>query len=170
VPTDFLGSNYYTRAVISKDSLESGGEANEQPAGAGTPPVERTEMGWEVYPQGLYDLLVRLQTEYNPGKLYVTENGASYSDGPGEDGKVHDERRVRYLREHFAAAKRAMDEGVPLAGYFVWSLMDNCEWAKGYTQRFCIVWVDYPTQQRTPKDSALWYKQVISSNAVETEK
>ncbi len=167
VPIDFLGVNYYTRAVIGKDSLQSGLEFNEQPAG--TTPAERTEMGWEVYPQGLYDLLVRLQTDYNPGKLYITENGASYSDGPAEDGKVHDERRVRYLRDHFTAAKRAIDEGVPLAGYFVWSLMDNFEWAKGYTQRFGIVWTDYATLQRLPKDSALWYRQVIANNAVETD-
>jgi beta-glucosidase len=82
---------------------------------------------------------------------------------------VPDERRRRYLRDHFAAAKRAMDEGVPLAGYFVWSLMDNFEWAKGYTQRFGIVWVDYSTQQRLPKDSALWYRQVIAANAVDPD-
>ena len=97
-------------------------------------------------------------------KLYVTENGCAYSDAPGADGLIHDVRRLDYLRHHFAAVRRAMDNGVPLAGFFVWSLMDNFEWAKGYLQRFGIVWVDYATQQRIPKDSALWYKDVIAAN------
>ena len=166
-PIDFLGVNYYTRAVISKAMLEMG--ENMPEALPDMPGVERTEMGWEVYPQGLHDLLLRLHTGYNPSKLYITENGVSYSDGPGADGRIHDERRTRYLRDHFAASKRAIDEGVPLAGYFVWSLMDNFEWAKGYTQRFGIVWVDYETQQRVPKDSALWYRQVIEDNALNYE-
>jgi beta-glucosidase len=99
--------------------------------------------------------------------LYITENGASYSDGPNGQGRVHDQRRVTYLRDHLAAAHRAISAGVPLAGYFVWSLMDNFEWGHGYTQRFGIVWVDYETQQRIPKDSALWYKQVAAANTVE---
>ena len=120
-------------------------------------------MGWEVYPQGLYNLLNRLHFEYQMPKLYVTENGCSYSEGPDADGRVADQRRLDYLRDHFAAARQAMQNGVPLAGYFVWSLMDNFEWAKGYTQRFGIVWVDYETQQRIPKDSALWYKEVIAN-------
>jgi beta-glucosidase len=101
--------------------------------------------------------------------MYITENGASYSDGPDPSGRIRDERRLSYLRDHFAAAKRAIDAGVPLAGYFVWSLMDNFEWAKGFTQRFGIVWVDYPTQKRLPKDSALWYSQVIANNGFESE-
>ncbi|MBF6613300.1 MAG: beta-glucosidase [Chloroflexi bacterium] len=160
VPTDFLGVNYYSRAVVSA----SGEPTIAAETLLGTTDVERTEMGWEVYPQGLYELLTSLHADYNPGKLYITENGASYSDGPGEDGKVHDERRLRYLRDHFTAAQRAIESGVPLAGYFVWSLLDNFEWAKGYKQRFGLVWVDYETQQRIPKDSALWYKQVIAAH------
>jgi beta-glucosidase len=162
-PVDFLGVNYYTRTVINSSNASV--EADMQGAQPEEPGVEHTEMGWEVFPQGLYDLLVRLHTDYKPARIYITENGASYSDGPGSDGQVHDERRVSYLRDHFAAARRAIDAGVPLAGYFIWSLMDNFEWAKGYTQRFGIVWVDYPTQQRIPKDSALWYQQVMAENA-----
>ena len=100
-------------------------------------------------------------------KLYVTENGASYSDGPNAEGQVPDARRVAYLRDHLAAAQRAIQAGAPLAGYFVWSFMDNFEWAKGYLQRFGIVWTDYATQQRIPKQSALWYKGVIAENGVE---
>jgi beta-glucosidase len=166
MPTDFLGVNYYSRAVISAAMLAAEAPPEALP---GPTDVERTDMGWEVYPQGLYDLLTRLHHDYRPARLYITENGASYSDGPDGDGRVHDERRRRYLRDHFAACRRAIDAGVPLAGFFVWSLMDNFEWAKGYTQRFGIVWVDYATQQRMPKDSALWYRQVIADNAVDVD-
>ena len=131
------------------------------------PREEWTDMDWEIFPQGFYDLLCRLHFEYQVPKLYVTENGASYSDGPTAEGQVPDERRIAYLRDHLAAAQRAVQAGVPLAGYFVWSLMDNFEWAKGYTQRFGIVWTDYATQQRLPKQSALWYKGVMAENGVE---
>jgi beta-glucosidase len=124
---------------------------------------------WEIYPEGLYDLLNRLHFEYHPPKIYITENGTSFMDGPDENGRVADTRRLHYLRDHFAAARRAMDNGVPLAGYFVWSLMDNFEWAKGYKQRFGVVWVDYETQQRIPKDSALWYREVIAQNGFTVE-
>lgn len=163
-PLDFLGVNYYSRAVVGADDLIEPEvmKPSKMPADA-----EVTEMGWEVYPEGLYQILKWLDADYDIPKLYITENGVSYSDGPGADGKVHDERRIKYLREHFASAKRAMDEGVKLSGYFVWSLMDNFEWARGYLQRFGIVWVDYTTQERIPKDSALWYKQVMESNSVE---
>jgi beta-glucosidase len=98
---------------------------------------------------------------------YVTENGASWSDAPGPDGRVPDARRIQFLRDHFRAARRAIDAGVPLAGYFVWSLLDNFEWDRGYSQRFGIVWVDYETQRRIPKDSARWYRRVIDSNCAE---
>lgn len=160
--TDFLGVNYYTRIVLKAD-----------PAGSDLPiddpehaTLERTDMGWEIYPQGLYDLLGRLHFEYQAPKLYITENGASFADGPDADGKVHDTRRIDFLRAHFSKAHAAIAAGVPLAGYFVWSLLDNFEWAKGYTERFGIVWVDFATQQRILKDSALWYRQVIAENAV----
>lgn len=164
-PIDFLGVNYYTRAVINSSVVQA--EIQSTDALPDVPGAEHTEMGWEVYPNGIYDLLTRLHTDYRPGKLYITENGASYSDEPDADGRIHDARRLRYLRDHFIACKRAIDDGVPLAGFFVWSLMDNFEWAKGYTQRFGIVWVDYETQQRHPKDSALWFRQVITENSVE---
>jgi beta-glucosidase len=121
-------------------------------------------MGWEIYPQGLSNLLNRLSFEYQIPKLYVTENGCSDAAAPNAEGRVPDVRRQNYLCDHFAAAQRAIQTGVPLAGYFVWSLMDNFEWAKGYTQRFGLVWVDYVTQQRIPKDSALWYRDIIASH------
>jgi len=158
--TDFLGVNYYTRRILRDENAPDNLPQTTFPA----PDSERTEMGWEVYPDGLYDILNRLRFEYQPRKIYVTENGASYSDRPDTDGRVRDHRRVDYLRTHLAAAHRAIQNGVPLAGYFVWSLIDNFEWVKGYTQRFGIVWTDYETQERIPKDSALWYKETIAQN------
>jgi beta-glucosidase len=130
------------------------------------PKDEFTEMGWEVYADGLYHLLNRIHFEYGPRKLYITENGASYSDGPDATNQVQDDRRLNYIRDHLIVCHRAIQNGVPLAGYFVWSLMDNFEWAKGYTQRFGIVWVDYATHQRIPKRSALWYRDVIATNTI----
>lgn len=165
VPTDFLGVNYYTRSVLRDEQATD----NLPRTVFEAPQSERTDMGWEVYPDGLYELLARLHFEYHPGKLYITENGVSYSDQPNGDGRIHDLRRITYLRDHFNAAHRAIAAGVPLAGYFIWSLMDNFEWELGYTQRFGIVWVDYATQQRIPKDSAIWYKKVIADNGLEID-
>jgi beta-glucosidase len=119
-----------------------------------------------VFPEGQEFLLLRLHLDYGVRRIYVTENGAAYGDAPNEAGRIADTRRLAYLRDHFAAAHRAIGAEVPLAGYFVWSLMDNFEWAKGYTQRFGMVWVDYATQQRLPKDSALWYQSVIQANGL----
>lgn len=158
--TDFLGVNYYIRQVLRDDAAEE----NLPQTVFVAPESEWTEMGWEVYPNGLYELLTRLHLDYRPSKIYITENGASYSDGPDSDGRVRDQRRVDFLRGHLEAAHRAIQTGVPLAGYYAWSLMDNFEWARGYAQRFGIVWVDYDSQQRIPKDSALWYKDVIAQN------
>jgi beta-glucosidase len=123
-------------------------------------------MDWEIYPDGLYATLCRLTFEYQVPKIYITENGCSFSDGPDASGRIPDTRRIDYLRSHFAASHRAIRAGVPLAGYFVWSLMDNFEWARGYGQRFGIVWVDYETQARLRKDSSFFYSQVIAENAV----
>ncbi len=154
-PTDFLGVNYYTRDLV----------AASEPPGAwqsirlDTP---RTAMGWEIYPDGLYMLLLRLTSAYDLPKLFITENGVSYMDGPDADGRVRDERRIDYFEQHLSACQRAIAAGAPLAGYFYWSLLDNFEWGHGYDQRFGIVYVDYATQQRTPKDSFYWYKALIA--------
>jgi beta-glucosidase len=162
--TDFLGINYYTRAVARSHRIP---EAQNLPPRV--VPLPTTDRGWEIYPQGLYEMLTRLHFAYQPGQLYVTENGASYIDRLDSDGHSRDERRREYLRDHFAAAHRAIAAGVPLAGYFAWSLFDNFEWAEGLSDRFGIVYVDYTTLRRTPKASALWLKDVIASNAVEIE-
>jgi beta-glucosidase len=162
--TDFLGINYYMRAVIRDETAPD----NLPQTVFQAPESERTDMGWELYPEGLFDILNRVHFDYWPPQIYITENGVSYGDGPDETGRVQDERRLTYLRAHFAAAHRAMAAGVPLAGYFVWSLLDNFEWAEGYSQRFGLIWVDYQTQARIPKDSAWWYKKVIAQNGFST--
>jgi beta-glucosidase len=163
-PTDFLGVNYYNRTVVRSDRVPD--EKNHPRTVFVAPPSEWTEMGWEVYPDGLFHMLARVRFEYGVPKLYVTENGASYAQGPDANGRVADTKRVEFVRDHLLAARRAIDAGVPLAGYFVWSLLDNFEWERGYTQRFGITWVDYTTQQRIPKDCALWYQRVIEENSV----
>jgi beta-glucosidase len=160
-PMGFIGINYYNRGLMRVDDPKN--EPQKIFLSLKTP-ENWTEMNWENYPDGLMGVLSRFYFEYQPLKIYVTENGASYSTPPEENGNIPDEHRVNYLRTHIAAAHRAIQAGVPLAGYFVWSLMDNFEWAKGYTQRFGIVWVDYETQKRTLKDSAKWYKGVIRKN------
>jgi beta-glucosidase len=114
-------------------------------------------MGWEVFPGGLTELLLRLQADYRLPPLYITENGAAYRDRL-VNGRVADPDRIRYLHSHIAALADALASGVDVRGYFVWSLLDNFEWADGYTRRFGLVHVDYSTQRRTPKDSAHWYR------------
>ena len=150
-PLDFLGINYYTRSVVQ--------------AGVGEVPAEgaeHTEMGWEVYPDGLYRLLVHLQTEYEPPELYITENGAAFADAR-ENGRVPDSKRVSYLEGHLDAVEAAFAGGVPVRGYFLWSLLDNFEWAFGYSRRFGIVYVDFDTLERVPKDSFTWYRDFIAT-------
>lgn len=152
-PIDFLGINYYTRSVVG------------EPAFTPAPGSELTDMGWEVYPQGLTELLVRLRRDYPLPPVYITENGAAFADAPDAQGRVHDGDRCRYLQRHIAAVGDAIAADVDVRGYFVWSLFDNFEWPFGYTKRFGIVHVDYATQQRTPKDSALWYREFIAAHA-----
>jgi beta-glucosidase len=163
-PTDFLGVNYYNRSVIRSDRIPE--ERNARRTVHLAPESEWTEMGWEVFPEGLFQILERLKLEYMVPKIFVTENGASYSEGPDEKGRIADGRRVKFVRNHLIAARRAIEAGIPLAGYFVWSLLDNFEWERGYTQRFGITWVDYKTQERVPKDCALWYRSVIQENGL----
>jgi beta-glucosidase len=125
------------------------------------PGVEHTDMGWEVYPDGLRAVLRRVHDEYQPSRIYVTENGASYTDVRRHDGTVRDPERIGYLDRHVDAVARAVAEGVPVQGYFVWSLLDNFEWAHGYSRRFGIVFVDYTTLERVPKASYQWYRGLI---------
>jgi beta-glucosidase len=121
-------------------------------------------MGWEVYPDGLTETLARLSSDYEPGSLIVTENGAAYATGPGPDGAVQDTERCEYLRAHIRACLSAIESGVPLHGYFLWSLLDNFEWAFGFSKRFGIVWVDFETQERIIKQSGHVYRRIIQGN------
>jgi beta-glucosidase len=155
VPIDFLGINYYTRSVISAGA----------PFDAKAQGRDVTAMGWEIYPQGLTELLVRLHRDYAVPALIVTENGGAFDDHE-VNGRVDDARRTNYLSRHIAAVAEAMRQGVPMKGYMVWSLLDNFEWASGYEKRFGIVHVDYATQVRTPKDSALWYRDFLKQQGV----
>jgi beta-glucosidase len=162
-PTDFLGVNYYTRIVARKG-------ANGRPEGVRVAAEEElTDMGWEVYPEGLYDLLMRLQRDYRPPRVFITENGCAYGEAPDGEGRIRDERRIRYVRQHLLEALRARQDGVPLDGYFLWSLLDNFEWGEGYSKRFGIFWVDYETQKRLPKNSAHWYRHTIVTNLVQDQ-
>jgi beta-glucosidase len=120
-------------------------------------------MGWEVYPDGLHELLVRVTRDYAPPAIYITENGAAFGDIRVHDGRIHDPERTSYLDTHIDAVSRAVADGAPVRGYFVWSLLDNFEWAHGYSKRFGIVYVDYPTLERVPKDSFYWYRDLIRS-------
>jgi len=160
-PIDYLGANYYGRSVV-----RMGG--NDRPEGVcPVPPEERTDMGWEVFPEGLTGLLQRLTEDYAPPAIYITESGAAFPDVVETDGCIRDTKRLAFLRDHMVAASDAIAAGVPLKGYFVWSLMDNFEWQHGYTMRFGLCRVDYETQKRTPKDSAHWYRDVATTNAVD---
>ena len=162
-PMDFLGINYYSRTVASAD-----GSSDATRRG-----LDLTDMGWEIYPAGLTELLLRLRRDYAVPPMYVMENGAAFKDQI-VDGHVHDADRLAYIASHISAVGEAMTQGVCMAGYMVWSLLDNFEWASGYDKRFGIVHVDYATQRRTMKDSALWYRAFLqrqhgSHSALATE-
>jgi beta-glucosidase len=158
VPIDFLGVNFYQPALVR------GGD--DGPVGVTVVPPEgrQTAMGWRVAPDSLTALLVRLKRDYGDVPLMITENGASFDDPPLDGNHVvEDPERLEYLREHIAAVERALAAGVDVRGYYVWSLFDNFEWEYGYASRFGIIHVDFPTQRRTPKRSALWYRDLIAS-------
>jgi beta-glucosidase len=153
---DFLGVQYYFRVVTGMrgDVKKVDGS-------------KYTEMGWEVCPSALERLLVRMNQDYDLPPIFITENGAAFDDKVSKDGQVHDPERIEYLREHLHAVYRALKQNVPLKGYFAWSLLDNFEWAFGYSKRFGIVHVDYKTQKRTIKDSGHWYSRVSRRGELE---
>ena len=161
-PLDFLGMNFYMRRWYR--AAPDGLGFTERLAREGD---ATTEMGWGIVPDAMGEQLARLRADYPPIPLYITENGMADREGVGADGAVHDERRIDYLRRHFAVADEALAAGTDLRGYFVWSFMDNFEWGFGYRPRFGIVHVDYETLARTPKDSARWYAGVIRTNGAD---
>jgi beta-glucosidase len=160
-PLDFIGMNTYIRAVVRRDlkiPLVKASQVDVQGA-------DHTGIGWEIHPPAMYEGLTRLARDYG-APLVVTENGAAFPDVVGEDGRVRDEARTRYLADHIAQVQRAIQDGADVRGYFLWSLLDNFEWAHGYSQRFGIVHVDFKTQARTVKDSGRFYAGVIEENGL----
>ena len=154
-PTDFLGVNYYFPETIRHETGHAPLAARVLPPGAG---AETTYMGWEVAPRGLAELLLRIENDYHPGPMYITENGSCYADEVDADGEIDDVERRRYLMRHLAALDSAIKAGAPVKGYFAWSLLDNFEWAEGYLKRFGLTHIDYATQQRRLKSSGKWYR------------
>jgi beta-glucosidase len=172
-PLDLLGVNYYRRWVVAArpERPRLGGPPSPWVAAGDVEFVAsdrpRTALGWEIDPSGLDELLLRLHRDYPSPPLFVTENGAAFEDVPDDRGLVPDQARIRFLDGHLRAAHRAIQGGVDLRGYFVWSLLDNFEWAEGYSKRFGIVYVDFPTQRRLPKDSARWYRDTIARGGLD---
>ena len=164
-PLDFIGLNLYTRMFAKHDNnvplLESAVVEDYRVSGA-----DYTEMGWEIYPPSIYETLMRFKTEWGDPEVYITENGAAFDDHL-EDGSVNDQDRIDFYKAYLAEVKHAMDDGIKVKGYFAWSLLDNFEWAHGYKKRFGLIYTDYKTQERTPKASTFWYRDVIRNRGYE---
>jgi beta-glucosidase len=163
-PLDFLGVNYYRATLISFDP--QGGYLKYRSAHRTLPEYGYTELGWGIYPAGLKGVLDSLANRYTLPELYITENGCAVRDEPDESGFVMDRKRIQFLHDHIAAAYEAIQAGVNLRGYFVWSLLDNFEWSEGYTPSFGLVRVDYATLKRIPRQSYFWYQRVIAANGL----
>ncbi|HEY4975956.1 MAG TPA: GH1 family beta-glucosidase [Gaiellaceae bacterium] len=157
-PTDFLGVNFYQQVVVARDP------SSPYLGLRCVPTRSLTEMGWDVTPEGLHELMLRLERDYGEIDIYITENGAAFPDKWDGGDVVEDPERVDYLARHIGALSKAIADGVPVKGYCVWSLLDNYEWEKGYDMRFGLYYVDYPTQRRIPKRSALWYRDQIAAS------
>ena len=156
---DLLGINYYSEQAVEADPSA--------PEGFRFAPSwqDKTDMGWEIVPEGLYRMLSIVTKRWPVKELYVTENGAAFADSPDECGRIRDGQRIAYLRSHIAACRRAIADGIPLKGYYLWSLLDNFEWACGYSKRFGLVYVDFSTGSRHPKDSFWFYRDIVAGNA-----
>ncbi|MFF2521288.1 GH1 family beta-glucosidase [Streptomyces liangshanensis] len=177
-PLDFLGVNYYSPTLVSHHTGPAAHRSDGHGVSEHSPwpgadevafhqtPGERTAMGWTIDPEGLYELLLRVKREHPGLPMMITENGAAFDDYAGPDGEVRDPERIAYLRAHLAAAHRAIEAGADVRGYFLWSLLDNFEWAYGYGKRFGMVYVDYATQRRIPKSSAHWYGRLTRSGTL----
>ena len=153
--TDFLGINYYSRAILKSKKTNNKEFPIKNFSG------EKTKFGWEVFPDGLEKLLIDINNDYKPNKIYITENGCSYDYSVNKAKQINDVKRINYFKSHLLACRNAIKKGVPLEGYFHWSLMDNFEWAEGYYHRFGLIHVDYDTYERIPKASFDWYKNFL---------
>ena len=161
--TDFLGVNFYSRAVIRNNDIT---EDKNLPIEVTL--QEKTDFGWEIHPRSLYDLLMRIKKDYPIEKIYITENGCAYNDAPDKNNIINDSKRIEYHSSHINELKNAIKDGVPCKGYFAWSLMDNFEWCEGFGKRFGLIWVDFESLERIPKQSFFWYKNLIENNGKET--
>lgn len=168
-PIDFLGVNHYRPHRVHAESHQDLTDVESLIVREPIKGHEYSEMGWEVFPEGLYDLLIKIDKDYHHPVIYITENGMACKDENIVAGVVQDEDRLSYLKQYFEAAHRAIDDGVNLKGYFVWSLMDNFEWLHGFSKRFGLIRVDFETQERTLKKSALWYRDVINENGFDLD-
>lgn len=167
-PLDFIGINLYYRTIASASGAMERAVHTQQwlfpvkmEGGHDGP---KTDIGWEVWPKALYDVVTRITRDYNRPVIEITESGCAYNDGPDANGAVHDSRRVEYHRQYLGALSRAISEGADIRGYHAWSLLDNFEWAEGYSQRFGLAFVDFKTQKRTIKESGKWYGKVAAEN------
>jgi len=167
-PLDWIGINYYSRSKIADAPLYPGaqGEALLGYAGRHGDSGPLTDVGWEVWPKGIYDIVSRISRDYNHPVIEITENGASYLDAPDVHGAVPDTRRIDYYRSHLVELHRAIQDGARVRGYHAWSILDNFEWAEGYTQRFGLVYVDFRDQRRIVKQSGHWYATIAGRNSV----
>jgi beta-glucosidase len=169
-PLDFIGINLYYRTIASAPgALERAAHAQDwlfpvKMEGGHEGP--KTDIGWEVWPKALYDMVMRITREYNRPAIEITESGCSYNDDPDANGVIRDARRIKYHHDYLAALARAMSDGADVRSYHAWSLLDNFEWAEGYSQRFGLAYVDFKTQKRTIKDSGRWYAKVAAENVV----
>ncbi|MGB9277722.1 MAG: family 1 glycosylhydrolase, partial [Terrimicrobiaceae bacterium] len=161
-PLDYFGVNHYSPNYTKRDSGTVLGYSTVDPP-QGTPV---TGMGWEISPGAFYDQLMDIHQRYGPIPIYVTENGAGYEESVHPDGKVHDDQRVAFLEGYLGAVCDAIAAGADVRGYFIWSLLDNFEWASGYAKRFGLVYIDYATLKRIPKQSFEYYRSVVAANAV----
>lgn len=170
VHNDFVGVNFYSDSFIttpkaSDGPMYEGGLFPFPQRAGGETPEPRTDMGWPITPQGLGDLVLRISRDWPQiASIAITENGAAFPEGPNADGQVHDQRRIDYIFEHLKSLGAAIAEGAPVTSYYSWSFLDNYEWAEGYAKRFGMVYVDFDTQQRIPKDSAYAYSSLISAH------
>jgi beta-glucosidase len=167
-PLDYVGVNYYFRRLVSASTTAAPSKVSYDAMGfaiAMGKDGPLTEIGWEVYPRGLYDIVQRVSKDYKL-PIEITENGCSYGDYPDANGRVTDTRRIDYYREHLRELAHAIRDGADVRGYHAWSIFDNFEWAEGYTQRFGLVYIDFPTQRRYMKDSAKWFSKIASTNTV----
>ncbi|MEX0750612.1 MAG: family 1 glycosylhydrolase, partial [Dehalococcoidia bacterium] len=160
-PLDFIGVNLYQRSIVAHSENDRNIGARQTPG-----PGPRTDFNWEVWPAAIYQMLMRVHRDYAGVPIYVTENGCSYGDRPDAAGRVRDDRRIEFLDGFIGQVGRAMAEGADIRGYYLWTLIDNFEWAMGYSQRFGIIDVDHKTQRRTVKDSGYWYRDLIARGEI----